>query len=197
MIKKNIWYISTHMSFKITDLEHNHGLMKIIKEQGKSLLDLKLLIANETGILSNLQTSYLLEYISAGCPKLKSLTLESLRGWKDPKDESDLKASFMEFGMSMVPNPDPKEVADAFERADFSGIWDIRLNREDLEEFYKGCKELEDLKLSKILFEDIFEEDDIQKIFPDCNVEINECHYETPHESDSDWITTDDDSDNV
>ena len=41
------------MSFKITDLEHNHGLMKIIKEQGKSLLDLKLLIANQGFVILN------------------------------------------------------------------------------------------------------------------------------------------------
>ena len=173
--------------------------MDTIKEHGKNLRSINLLIVgrDETFNWFNHTNAEMINCIIKGCPKLESLSLESLRGWKDPKDESDLKASFMEFGMAMMPNPDPKEVADAFERADFSGIWDIRLNREDLEEFYKGCKELEDLKLSKILFEDIFEEDDIQKIFPDCNVEINECHYETPHESDSDWITTDDDSDNV
>ena len=184
------------MSFKIPDLEYNYKLMDTIMEHGKDLSSINLLIRNETGPMEDFMKP-VIDFFTEGCPKLKSLTLESLRGWKDPKDESDLKASFMEFGMAMMPNPDPKEVADAFERADFSGIWDIRLNREDLEEFYKGCKELEDLKLSKILFEDIFEEDDIQKIFPDCNVEINECHYETPHESDSDWITTDDDSDDV
>ena len=187
------------MSFKIPELKHNYELMEIIKKFGKNLRSINLLIVgrDETFNWFNHTNAEMINCIIKGCPKLESLSLESLRGWKDPKDESDLKASFMEFGMAMVPNPDPKEVADAFERADFSGIWDIRLNREDLEEFYKGCKELEDLKLSKILFEDIFEEDDIQKIFPDCNVEINECHYETPHESDSDWITTDDDSDNV
>ena len=85
------------MSFKIPDLdlEYNFGLMKIIEEHGKNLRSINLLIANENGFPVNLQTSYVLEYISEGCPKLKSLTL----------------------------GPD---------------MWDLEIDRESLEELYKG-----------------------------------------------------------
>ena len=173
------------MSFKITDLEHNHGLMKIIKEQGKSLLDLKLLIANETGILSNLQTSYLLEYISAGCPKLKSLTLESLRGWKDTESfKADLSENL------------PEVHKDAIKNADFSHFWDQSIPKESLEALYKGCKELKDLKLTRVKFRDLYTEDELKKILPGCNVEIKDCRFYYPlDEYDSEWTSTDDSDD--
>ena len=79
--------------------------------------------------------------IIEGCPKLKVLTLESLRGFCD-----------------------------------------LPVCKESLEALYKSCKELKDLKLTKAFFEDIFTEDEIKKILPDCNVEIKECQF-------VDWIT--------
>ena len=78
-------------------------------------------------------TRHVLECISAGCPKLKSLTLDS-------------------------------------------NMWDLEINRKSLEELRKGCKELKDLKLFQI-WQSNNAEDDIKKIFPDCNVEIKECDW--------------------
>ena len=79
-----------------------------------------------------LTTRHVLECISAGCPKLKSLTLDS------------------------------------------NMRWNLERNRESLEELRKGCKELKDLKLFQIFWKSNNAEDDIKKIFPDCNVEIKE-----------------------
>ena len=81
---------------------------------------------------NGLTTRHVLECISAGCPKLKSLTLDS-------------------------------------------NMWDLEINRKSLKELRKGCKELKDLKLFQILCKSNNAEDDIKKIFPDCNVEIKEC----------------------
>ena len=57
-------------------------------------------------------------------------------------------------------------------------MWDIEIDKKDLEEFSKGCKEFKDLKLAKIRFVEIWAEDDIKKIFPNCNLEIKECAYD-------------------
>ena len=94
----------------------------------------------------------MIDYIIEGCPKLKTLTLESLRGW------------------NMSSLPIFKYLA--------SDFWDLIINKESLEALHKGCKELKYLKLTKVLFEDVSTEDEIKKILPDCNVEIKECKFE-------------------
>lgn len=118
--------------------------MDIIKKHGKILNSINLLIANQTGKPTiDFQRNYI-KYISLGCSKLKSLTLES-------------------------------------------DMWGLQINRLCLEELCNGCKELKDLKLCKILFNDIFAKDEIEKIFPSCNVEIKDCHYDRMNEDDPDW----------
>ena len=111
--------------------------MKIIKEHGKNLYSINLWI----DCLGN-YLSFVLECISAGCPKLKSLTLGS-------------------------------------------NMWNLQINRENLEELHNSCKELKDLKLSNISFKDILTENDITELFPNCDVEVSECEYETMDEDDS------------
>ena len=68
--------------------------------------------------------------------------------------------------------------------------WDsqyILISKESLKELRKHCKELNVLKLTKVTFLDIFDEDDIKKIFPYCNVETTECEFDNGfHDSDSD-----------
>ena len=118
------------MSFKIPDLHYNLRLMNIIKEYGKDLCSINLLI--------DAQLHPIIDYIIEGCPKLKTLTLESLRD-----------SNFWFWRRIFIP-------------------------MESLEALYKGCKELKDLKLTKIYFEDTFTEEEIKKILPDCNVELKE-----------------------
>ena len=176
------------MSLKIPDLQYNLALMKTIKKRGKNLCSLNLLIASETGFLAD--SSMWIDDFIGGCPKLKNLTVESLRGWKD---QGPFKASFLKHFTDVLA-PESK-IKDALKDADFSDMWDLSIRRESLEALSKGCKELKDLKITKISFEDIFTEDDIKKILPDCNVEIKECRFEKVDEDDSDWTTTDDSSD--
>ena len=89
---------------------------------------------------------------------------------------------------------DPKVLKDLND-LDVSDCWDFRIEEDSLKDLSKGCKELKDLKLTKIAFEDIFIEDQIKKMFPDCNVEINECSFQEEDEDDSEqWTTTDDSS---
>ena len=91
-------------------------------------------------------------------------------------------------------NFDPKVFKDLND-LDVSDCWDFRIEEDSLKDLSKGCKELKDLKLTKITFEDIFIEDQIKKMFPDCNVEINECSFQEEDEDDSEqWTTTDDSS---
>jgi len=127
----------THLEIEIgeTDLEYN-GLMEIIKEHGKDICSINLLIGNLVPLHGGvtMKSRHVLECISAGCPKLKSLTLDS-------------------------------------------NMWDLEINRKSLKELRKGCKELKDLKLFQILCKSNNAEDDIKKIFPDCNVEIKECDW--------------------
>ena len=138
-------------SIYFSDLKHN-DLMKIIKEHGKNLYSINLWIdclgnyCNYPLTLQRLHLNFVLECISAGCPKLKSLTLGS-------------------------------------------NMWNLQINRENLEELHNSCKELKDLKLSNISFKDILTENDITELFPNCDVEVSECEYETMDEvdSDSDW----------
>ena len=172
---KDFWYVS----IKISDLEHNYGLIKRIKKYGKNLLSIKLVIANETGFHLNFQTTYVLKYIAKGCPKLRSLTLESLRGWHETES---LKGSLIERGIKYTYGEDPEAIKKAWKDLD---MWDIEIDKKDLEEFSKGCKEFKDLKLAKIRFVEILAEDDIKKIFPNCNLEIKECAYDHPPEDDT------------
>ena len=63
-----------------------------------------------------------------------------------------------------------------------------------LKDLYNRCKELKDLKLTNVSFVEIYTENQIKIMFPDCNVEIKECRFEYLNEDDSEW-TTDDSSD--
>ena len=76
------------------------------------------------------------------------------------------------------------------------GLDNILISKESLKELHKHCKELNVLKLTKVTFLDIFEEDDIKKIFPYCNVETTECEFDNGfHDSDSDsYNSSNDDS---
>ena len=141
-------------------MKYNFGLLNTIKEFGKDLISIDLLIVGANDNFENLQDvpedSRFIYYIIEGCPKLKSLTLESLRGWSK---ESPPRFYFevSSFG--------------------FSEFWNINISEEGLEALREGCKELRDLKLTKVTFEDILTEDEIKKILPECNVEINDCEF--------------------
>ena len=122
-------------------MEFNYKLMNTIKELGKALCSINLLIVGDD--TANVFTKPMIDYIIEGCPKLKTLTLESLRGWYDTWVFA-------------------------------SDFWDLIINKESFKALYKGCKELKDVKLTKVLFEDISNENEIKKILPDCNVELVE-----------------------
>ena len=177
---KDFWYVS----IKISDLEHNYGLIKRIKKYGKNLLSIKLVIANQTGPLPcQVHPTYVLKYIASGCPKLKSLTLESLRGWIDPEfTRAEMSKLFSGFPGS----------EDAMINMDFSNFYDQSIPKKSLEAFYKGCKELKDLKLTRVKFRDLYTEDELKKILPGCNVEIKECQFDRLDEDDSEWTSADD-----
>ena len=182
------------MSIKIPDLEYNYELMDTIQELGKNLCSINLLIVSQHDtwftdfVFDDNYTKPMIRYIIKGCPKLKTLTLESLRGWKElPK--AKISHYLANFGTSYG-------YEDFIKSADLSNFWDISISKESMEALYKGCKELKDLKLTKIEFKGIFTEDEMKKILPDCNVEIKECHFEDldEDESEPEW-TTDDSSD--
>ena len=138
---------------KIPGLGFNYQLMDTIKEHGKNLRSINLLIVgrDDPSIDFNFNTP-MIHYIIEGCPSLKTLTLESLRGWQ--KFETD----------------------ELF----FNDLWskssDIAITEENLKDLYNSCKELKDLKLTKVMFEEIDTEDEVKKILPDCNIEIKECY---------------------
>ena len=120
--------------------------MDTIRLHGQDLCSINLLIRSESAFLMGLSPYYYksrINFIIEGCPKLKNLTLESLRGWKENDDD------------------------------------DLTISRDNLKALYNGCRELKDLKLTKIDFRNMWTEDEIKEIFPDCNVEIKECHFET------------------
>ena len=94
-----------------------------------------------------------------GCPKLKSLTLESLRGRKDWLPLSKEKDHNL-----------------------IIGSWQLK-------DLYNRCKELKDLKLINVSFVEIYTENQIKIMFPDCNVEIKECDFD---EFDQDGYSSDD-----
>ena len=104
-------------------------MMHNIKELGKNLSSVNLL-------LMKFIANWIIKCIIEGCPKLKTLTLES--------------------------------ASDDF-RHQASGI-----DKWTLEKLQKDCKELKDLKLSKVWFWNIQSEDEIKKILPACNVELVE-----------------------
>ena len=177
------------MSFKIPELKHNYELMEIIKKFGKNLRSINLLIVgrDETFNWFNHTNAEMINCIIKGCPKLESLSLESLRGWKDPP--KDKMSKLLLVSRSTI-NFDPKVLKDLND-LDVSDCWDFRIEEDSLKDLSKGCKELKDLKLTKITFEDIFIEDQIKKMFPDCNVEINECSFQEEDEDDLEqWTTT-------
>ena len=101
--------------------------MHNIEKLGKNLSSINLLM--------NFNDQQMIICISEGCPKLKTLTLESA---------SD----------------------------DFTP--DLNIDKWILEKLQKDCKELKDLKLSKVWFWNIHSEDEIKKILPACNVELVE-----------------------
>ena len=139
--------------------------MNTIKKLGKALCSINLLIVGDDTL--NVFEKPMIDYIIEGCPKLKTLTLESLRGW----NVSTMSKFFA------------------------SDFWDLIINKENFEALYKGCKELKDVKLTKVLFEDISNENEIKKILPDCNVEIKECEFRELHPSSDDSSSDDFSSD--
>ena len=102
--------------------------MHNIEELGKNL--------SSVNLLMNFKYSNgMIKCIIEGCPKLNTLTLES--------------------------------VSDDFRHY-------LNIDKWTLEDLQKDCKELKDLKLSKVCFWNIHYEDEIKKILPDCNVELVE-----------------------
>ena len=183
------------MSFKIPDLEYNYDLLHTIMKHGKDLCSINLLIVGRDETFLDLWFKHtnveMINCIIEGCPKLESLSLELLRGWKDPP--KDKMSKLLLVSRSTI-DLDPKVLKDLND-LDVSDCWDFRIEEDSLKDLSKGCKELKDLKLTKITFEDIFIEDQIKKMFPDCNVEINECSFQEEDEDDSEqWKTTDDSS---
>ena len=124
--------------------------MDAIKEHGKDLHSLNLLIVGRDDTIDF--NTPMIDYIIEGCPNLKTLTLESLRGWKKKPDAKTAFFSDLLFASS-----------------------NICITKENLKALYKGCKELKHLKLTKVIFEEIDTKDEVQKILPDCNIKIKEC----------------------
>ena len=146
---------TTHMSYlcKIPGLGFNYQLMDTIKEHGRDLCSLNLLIVGRGNTSIDFNTP-MIDYIIEGCPNLQTLTLESLRGWQ--KFETD----------------------ELF----FNDLWskssDIAITEENLKDLYNSCKELKDLKLTNVIFEEIDTEDEVKKILPNCNFDIKECYFD-------------------
>ena len=143
----------------------NYDLMFTIKEHGKHLCSINLLIVGQDQSVDVFKKP-MIDFIIEGCPKLKTLTFESLRGWKHWKE---VFASFPEIPEDVYTKPAITEKIDT--------MWDLTINKKSLKALYNGCKELKVLKLTKVRFEGIFTENEIKKILPDCNVEIKECQF--------------------
>ena len=111
--------------------KYNSKLLCTIKELGKDLSSINLLIIGEEYEEDGLMINSIIE----GCPKLKTLTLESL--------------------LSL-----------------------LVISKESLKALYKSCKELKDLKLTNVIFEEIDTEDEVKKILPNCNFDIKECYFD-------------------
>ena len=141
---------------KIPGLGFNYQLMDTIKEHGRDLCSLNLLIVGRGNTSIDFNTP-MIDYIIEGCPNLKTLTLESLRGWK---------------------KFEPDELMSKFLNDLMSKSSDIAITEENLKDLYNSCKELKDLKLTNVIFEEIDTEDEVKKILPDCNIEIKECYFD-------------------
>ena len=149
---------TTHMSYlcKIPGLGFNYQLMDTIKEHGRDLRSLNLLIVGRDDTSIDFNTP-MIDYIIEGCPNLKTLTLESLRGWK---------------------KFEPDELMSKFLNDLMSKSSDIAITEENLKDLYNSCKELKDLKLTNVIFEEIDTEDEVKKILPNCNFDIKECYFD-------------------
>ena len=122
-------------------------------ELGKDLTRLNLKIVGDD-IDQREDNWWMIDYIIVGCPKLKSLSLESLRGCDERNSKGESPIMF-----------------------DLSGGWEHWILKESLEELYKRCKDLKDLKFTKVSFENLTTEDAVKSIFPGCNVEIKNCEF--------------------
>ena len=149
---------TTHMSYlcKIPGLGFNYQLMDTIKEHGRNLRSINLLIVGRDDTSIDFNTP-MIDYIIEGCPNLKTLTLESLRGWK---------------------KFEPDELMSKFLNDLMSKSSDIAITEENLKDLYNSCKELKDLKLTNVIFEEIDTEDEVKKILPNCNFDIKECYFD-------------------
>ena len=91
--------------------------------------------------------------IGRGCPKLKSLTLESL---------------VLSEALTTCVNPLEKD-SDHF----------ITIDDESFDSLSDGCKNLKNLKCTKIILDDqgldYFTESEVKKVFPNCHVEFKNC----------------------
>jgi len=137
-------------------LGFNYQLMDTIKEHGRDLRILNLLIVGRDDTSIDFNTP-MIDYIIEGCPNLQTLTLESLRGWK---------------------KFEPDELCSKYFNDLMSKSSDIAITEENLKDLYNSCKELKDLKLTNVIFEEIDTEDEVKKILPDCNIDIKECYFD-------------------
>ena len=161
-------------------MKHNYELMEIIKKFGKNLRSINLLIVgrDETFHWFNHTNAEMINCIIKGCPKLESLSLESLRGWKDPPKDKMSKLLLVSRSLRLSTiNFDPKVFKDLND-LDVSDCWDFRIEEDSLKDLSKGCKELKDLKLTNVIFEEIDTEDEVKKILPNCNFDIKECYFD-------------------
>ena len=182
-IKSILMYISIERLYNIPDLKYNYDLLRTIMKYGKDLCSINLLTVGESGQVRGGFATPMMDFFTRGCPKLKSLTLESLRGWIDPEfTRAEMSKLFSGFPGS----------EDAMINMDFSNFYDQSIPKKSLEAFYKGCKELKDLKLTRVKFRDLYTEDELKKILPGCNVEIKECQFDRLDEDDSEWTSADD-----
>ena len=115
-------------------------MFSTIKELGKNLSSIELSIAADCNTADDPYDDSMIYSIIKGCPKLKSLTLESVT----LKRTTDFDEKLM------------------------------IITSDDLEALEESCKELKDLKITNVRFLGCLGENDVEKILPDCNVEIKE-----------------------
>ena len=168
-------------------MKFNYKLMRTIMELGKDLSSINLMI-NVDDRWSMID--FIIDYIIEGCPKLKSLTLESLRGWEEsPKPKmTKYLSNLLDIDLDEIPSH--CHTISTLKDLDFFDFWDLIITEDSLEALHKRCKELKDLKLTKVTFEDIFTEDEVKKILPECNVEIKESQFDDLDDASS-WMSDD------
>ena len=120
-------------------------LFSTIEELGKNLSSIQLSIAADC--CCSIMVTF--DSIIRGCPKLKTLTLESALDCFPP--------------------------------------YYMNVSKESLEALGECCTELKDLKITNVWFKDIFTEEEIEEILPNCDVEIKECEFEEKDDSDEGW----------